>query len=258
MSINLANLFGFFQFHKEPEHAQAKAIQLLQTMQWSKLCWDKSWEDIIEIDSLLPKTSEKYPIKLEDNEYYAEEGKAYILWLPPHSELNGWWDKRPSEILKSYVLEGTLSNPSSNYEKREYFFDFQILERKRLTDFFFEALETKVSPLYEIGQIDGSSKPQWQEAKSLQKFNLGDYLYLTGVESETYLELILSSKNNRLCVHYSAFLPMSSNYETMITKYYLNYEEQKLIENVIGKATYMKDDSIEALESNQIYGAEYW
>ena len=51
---------------------------------------------------------------------------------------------------------------------------------------------------------------------------------------------------------------MSSNYETMIMKYYLNYEEQKLIENVIGKATYMKDDSIEALESNQIYGAEYW
>ncbi len=258
MSIRLANLIGFFRPNKEPEHNQAKAIHLLQTMQWSKLCWDESWEDVIELESLLPEVRKTYPIKLDDNEYYAEEGKAYILWLPPHSELNGWWDKRPSEILKSYVLEGTISNASSNYEKREYFFDFQILERRRLIDFFFQTLETKTSPLYDVGQIDGSSKSQWQEAKSLQKFNLGDYLYLTGVEGETYLELILSSENNRLCVHFSAFLPMSSNYETMITKYYLNYEEQKLIENVIGKATYMKDDSMEALESNQIYSAEYW
>lgn len=258
MSINLASLFDFFRSHEEPANEQAKSIQLLQTMQWSKLCWDESWEDVIELDSLLPEVGKKHPIKLEDNEYYAEEGKAYILWLPPHSELNGWWDKRPSEILKSYVLEGTLSNPSSNYEKREYFFDFQISERKRLMDFFFEASETKVSPLYEIGQIDGSSKPQWQEAKSLQKFNLGDYLYLTGVESETYLELILSSKNNRLCVHYSAFIPMSSNYETIITKYYLNYEEQKLIENIIEKAVEIIDNSMDALEGNQIHGAEYW
>ena len=233
-------------------------IKLLQTMQWSKLCWEASWEDTIELEDLLPEVGNTYPIKLDDNEYYTEKGKAYILWLPPHSELNGWWDKRPSEILKSCVLEGTLSNPSSNYEKRKYFFDFQILECKRLIDFFFEASETKVSPLYDVGQIDGSSKPQWQEAKSLQKCSLGDYLYLTGVESETYLELILSYDDNKICVHFSAFLPMSSNYETMITKYYLNYEEQKLIENVIGKATYMKDDSMEALESNQIYGAEYW
>ena len=233
-------------------------IKLLQTMQWSKLCWDASWEDTIELEDLLPEVGKTYPIKFDDNEYYAEKGKAYILWFPPHSELNGWWDKRPFEILKSYVLEGTLSNPSSNYEKRKYFFDFQILECKRLMDFFFEESETKVSPLYEIGQIDGSSKPQWQEAKSLQKFNLVDYLYLTGVESETYLELILSSKNNRLCVHYSAFLPMSSNYETMITRYYLNYEEQKLIESIIEQAVEIIDNSMDTLEGNQIHGAEYW
>lgn len=33
MSIRLANLIGFFRSHKEPDHEQAKAIQLLQTMQ---------------------------------------------------------------------------------------------------------------------------------------------------------------------------------------------------------------------------------
>ena len=233
-------------------------IELLQTMQWAKLCWDKSWEDVIEIESLLPKIGENYPIKLEDNEYYAEEGKAYILWLPPHSELNGWWDKRPFEILKSYVLEGTLSNPSSNYEKREFFFDFQILERKRLMDFFFEMSETEISPLYDIGQSHGSLKPQWQEAENLQKYNLGDYLYLTGVESETYLELILSYENNRLCIHYSAVLPMSSNYESIITRYYLNDEEQKLIESIVCKASKTIDQSMDLLENNEIRGAEYW
>lgn len=233
-------------------------IELLQTMQWAKLCWDKNWGDVIEIESLLPKVGEKYPIKLEDNEYYAEEGKAYILWLPPHSELNGWWDKRPSEILKSYVLEGTLSNPSSNYEKREYFFDFKILERKRLMDFFFEISETEISPLYGIGQSNGSLKPQWQEAENLQKYNLGDYLYLTGVESETYLELILSYEKNRLCVHYSAVLPMSSNYESIITRYYLNDEEQKLIESIVCKTSETIDQSMDLLENNEIHGAEYW
>lgn len=100
MSINLENLFSFFRSHKELEHKRAKAIQILQTMQWSKLCW----EEVIKLDSLLPKVGKTYPIKLDENEDYAEEGKAYILWLPPHSELNGWWDKRPSKILKSYVL----------------------------------------------------------------------------------------------------------------------------------------------------------
>ncbi len=258
MPIRLANLIGFFRSNKETEHNQAKSIQLLQTMQWSKLCWNESWEDVIELESLLPEIGKTYSIKLDENEDYAEEGKSYILWLPPHSELNGWYEKRPSEILKSYVLEGMLSNPSSNYESRECFFDFQIESYTRLINCFSKIPETKISPLSTIGQDDGSSRFQWQDAGHLQKYNLGVYLYLSGVECETYLELILSCEDNRWCVHYSAVLPMSSNYETIITRYYLNYEEQKLIESIVGKANEMIDKSIEPLKDNQIHGAEYW
>lgn len=52
MSINLANLFDFFRSHKEPENEHEKSIQLLQTMQWSKLCWDESWEEVIALEGL--------------------------------------------------------------------------------------------------------------------------------------------------------------------------------------------------------------
>lgn len=258
MSINLANLFGFFRSHKELENEHAKSIQLLQTMQWSKLCWNESWEDVIELESLLPKVGKTYPIKLEENEYYAEEGKAYILWLPPHSELNGWWDKRPSEILKSYVLEGTLSNAISDYEKREYFFDFQIEDHTRLINCFSHIPETKISPLSTVGQGNGSSRIQWQDADDLQKFKLGNYLYLSGIECESHLELILSCIENRWCVHYSATLHYPAKYETAITRYHLNSKEQKLIETLIEKASNIIDDSINTLEDNEICGAEYW
>ncbi|MGO2505758.1 MAG: hypothetical protein ACTH7L_06585 [Psychrobacter alimentarius] len=258
MSISLANLFDFFRSRKEPENEHEKSIQLLQTMQWSKLCWDESWEDVIELESLLPKAGKTYPIKLDENEEYAEEGKAYILWSPPHSELNGWWDKRPSEILKSYVLEGILSNAVSNYEKREYFFDFQIERYTRLINYFSEIPETKISPLSTVGQGNGSSRIQWQNADDLQKYNLGDYLYLSGIECESHLELILSCIENRWYVHYSATLHYPAHYETLITKYHLKSKEQKLIETLIKKANDITDNSMDSLEDNKIYGAEYW
>ena len=101
------------------------AIELLQTMQWSKLCWNESWEEIIELQTLLPKVSKQYPIKLRENEKFAKEGQAFILWQPPQSELNGWADKSPSEILKSYILKGILTNRNSDYETHDITFDFE-------------------------------------------------------------------------------------------------------------------------------------
>jgi len=258
MSINLANLFNFFRSHKELENEHEKSIQLLQTMQWSKLCWNESWEEVIALEGILPEVGKTYSIKLDENEDYAKEGKAYILWLPPHSELNGWYEKRPSEILKSYVLEGHLYNATSNYENREYFFDFQVVSRTRLTDYFVNIHKTKISPLSSVGQGNGSSRVQWQDADDLQKYNLGDYLYLSGVEGESHLELILSCIENKWCVHYSATLHYPAHYETLITKYYLSNKEKKLIETLIRKASEIADDAMELLEDNQVYGAEYW
>lgn len=264
---SLNNLITLFQSSKKQSNSvykenlmienEVEGIELLQTMQWSKLCWDASWEEVIELNDLLPKVGQKYPIKLEDNEYYAQEGKAYFLWLPPHSEFNGWYDTRPSEILKSYVLEGTLSNPSSNYESREWFFDFEVKSRTRLVECFNRLNEMHASYKPHFSKYQGNLEYSWKDVHDLQKFELEGYLYLSGVEYEVYSELILSYENNRLCMHYSAVLPISSNYETVITKYYLNEKEQKLFEGLIKKATEIIDTSAELLTDNQIHGAEY-
>jgi hypothetical protein len=108
------------------------SIELIQTMQWTSLCWENSWENIVELDNVLPKIGNVYPVKIQNNEDFAKEGKAFILWQPPHSELNGWDDKRPSEILKSYVLDGLIKNTSPNGLE----FDFEVNDRIRLINLF--------------------------------------------------------------------------------------------------------------------------
>lgn len=258
MSINLANLFDFFRSHKEPENEHEKSIQLLQTMQWSKLCWDESWEEVIALESLLPEVGKTYSIKLDENENYAKEGKVYILWLPPHSELNGWYDKRPSEILKSYVLEGDLYNATSNYENREYFFDFQVVSRKRLIDYFVNIHETESVYVPYFLKYKDNLASTWENVQDLEKCKVGDYLYLHGVESGSSFELILSYEKEKICLHYLAILYYPADYETVITRYCLNPKEQKLFETLIEKASEITDDSMDSLGDNQIFGAEYW
>ena len=258
MSIRLANLIGFFRSHKEPDHEQAKAIQLLQTMQWSKLCWDASWEDTIELEDLLPEVGKTYPIKLEENEDFTQDGQALILWQPPHSDLNGWYDKRPSEILKSYVIEGILTDRYSDHETREINFNFKVSKRSSLVDYFFEAPLNRISSLSSVGQGDGSSRVQWQDAQYIQKYSLGKFLYLSGSEGDTGLELILSCEESKICIHYSATLHYPAHYETVITKHYLDRKEQKIIESIIDKATEIIDTSDKYLTDTQILGAEYW
>lgn len=151
-----------------------------------------------------------------------------------------------------------MSNPSSSYESRECFFDFQIQSSARLTNCFSNIPETKISPLSTVGQGNGSSRIQWQDADDLQKYKLGNYLYLSGVECESHLELILSCIENRWCVHYSATLYYPAHYETLITKYYLSDKEERLLEKVIAKTSEIIDDSMHPLEDNEIYGAKYW
>ena len=56
--MNLVNLNN----GKKLDKSITMTIKLLQTMQWSKLCWDKSWEYTIELEDLLPEVGKKYPI----------------------------------------------------------------------------------------------------------------------------------------------------------------------------------------------------
>jgi hypothetical protein len=230
------------------------SIELIQTMQWTSLCWENSWENIVELDNVLPKIGNVYPVKIQNNEDFAKEGKAFILWQPPHSELNGWDDKRPSEILKSYVLDGLIKNTSPNGLE----FDFEVNDRIRLINFFsIVSLEDK-SPLSYIGQQNGTSLVQWSGANYLFKAKVGDYWYLSGHECETSLEMIFSYVGDKICIHYSATLHTPAWYETKVTKYFLNESENIAISKVITKATEIFEENKETLQENQVYGAEYY
>jgi hypothetical protein len=232
----------------------AMSIELIQTMQWTKLCWEDSWESIIDLDRILPQVGKVYPVKIETNEDFAKEGKAFILWQPPHSELNGWHEKRPSEILKSYVLDGLIKNISPNGLE----FNFKVNNRIGLIYFFSVVdLENK-SPLLYIGKQNGTSLIQWSDASYLLKAKVGDYWYLSGHECETSLELIFSYVGDRICIHYSATLPTPACYQTEVTKYFLNEKEHTVISQLIQKATEIVEANKSTLEENQVYGAEYY
>jgi len=230
------------------------SIELLQTMEWTKLCWDLSFKKIIDLDDLLPTIGKTYSVKFTSNEDFVKEGLSLLLWQPPHSELNGWNDKRPSEILKSYVLEGNLKHADSS----GLAFKFEVIARTKLVDFFSRANEQKQSPLSYVGQADGSSVLQWQNARCVIKSKVGDYLYLSGSECETSLDVILSFESDKICLHYSATLHSPAHYETVITKYCLSEEESIIFNQILVQAEEIEDNSVESLEENQLYGAEYW
>ncbi|PSB54183.1 hypothetical protein [Chamaesiphon polymorphus] len=164
------------------------SIELIQTMQWTQLCWEMSFKKIVDIDLVLPQIGGTYPIKIEDNEDFAKEGQAFILWQPPHSELNGWYNKRPSEILKSYVLDGTIRTMSPNGLE----FDFEISDRIGLIDFFDVVDLDDNSPLSYVRQPNGTALIQWSDAHHIVKAKVGNYWYLSGHECETSLEIIFS------------------------------------------------------------------
>ena len=83
-------------------------IELLVSANWSKINWDLSWQPAIDLNELLPKVGESYAITLQDSEAdHTQNGIHSLLWLPPHSELNGL-DDRPTEVLKAYVIEAEL------------------------------------------------------------------------------------------------------------------------------------------------------
>lgn len=134
----------------------------------------------------------------------------------------------------------------------DYFFKCSLL------DLFGKVDEEEKSPLSEIGQPDGSSLIQWQDARGALKAKIGDFWYLSGSECETSLEVIFSYEKERICLHYSATLHLPAFYETKITKYYLNDIECKLFEKLINHADEITDNTISELQENQIYGAEYW
>jgi len=107
-------------------------IEIIVTVQWSKFNWDMSFENVVALESLLPLEGRVYDLPFSENQRPLVDGKAYIIWRPPHSELNGWWDKRPTEILKSYVVEGEVETDAEQNKQ----FKFTVVECKIGAHFF--------------------------------------------------------------------------------------------------------------------------
>lgn len=266
--IDLTSLFRLFKFDRQSNNTvfiqdskvknKVLAIELLQTMQWSKLRWDDSWEEIIELDSLLPEVGHQYRVQLTENENSTKNGRAFILWQPPHSDLNGWWDKRPSEILKSYIIEGILTNRSSVFQTCEIIFDFQVTKLTKLTNYFSSTFKNNSFYTPYFLKYDNVLEADWRDSQSPVKYKFNSYIYLSAGVSEATLETILSYNGDRLYMHYLANLYHLSNYETIITSYCLNGNEQKLFESIIARSTEIIDTSHESLSNSQIHGAEYW
>lgn len=83
-------------------------IKLLASISWTQNQWDLSFEEVIDLNKILPCIDAKYESYLKDNESQdVKSGKHYILWLPPHSELNGL-SLRPKEILKAHIMEADV------------------------------------------------------------------------------------------------------------------------------------------------------
>lgn len=232
------------------------SIILLQTMQWTKLNWLNSFNPVLELKTILPRVGQRYPLTLSQNEAFPSEGTAYVLWTPPHSELNGWYDKRPSEILKSYVLQGNLS--ASKPDGLNFHFDIQSI--MLLTKWFDDVAVTTISPLYTCGNSAGPSFMLWDDCYpgSLIKAKVGEFWYLHGVSDETFLEIIFSHDKETFCVHYSAYLPNPANYETQIVRYYPTQSELEVLKKVITCAATRTDNSGEQLSKDQVLGAEYY
>ncbi len=230
------------------------SIELIQTMQWTQLCWEVSFKSIIDLENILPKIGYTYPIKIDENEDFAKEGKTFLLWQPPHSELNGWYDKRPSEILKSYVLDGLIKNKRANGLE----FDFEVNDRIRLIDLCSVVNLDKESPLSYSRSQNGITAIHLSNAYHILKAKVGDYWYLHCRDSNTLLDIIFSYIGDRICIHYCATLHAYAWNSTKVTKYSLNEIEQREIITLIEKATEIFEVNEHTLQENQVYGAEYW
>jgi hypothetical protein len=229
------------------------SIYLFQSMSWAKLCWDLSSTEKVKLSKLLLQINHSYQIVLEWEEYCPTEDKAFFLWRPPHSELNGWHDGRPSEILKSYILEGTLTN----YSLYSYEFNFYLTKITPIIDTFNKVEEINKSPFILSGLLDGTTCIIWEESRTLLKAQVGSYAYLFGTVPETHLEAIFSLQSSNLYLHYSAYLPPGSS-ETLITKYRLNEKENRIFKALINRAEEIHEPEVKNLLEDEVQGAEYW
>lgn len=229
------------------------SIEALTTIQWSKFNWDKSWSSLVDIEDLLPEVGVSYALVADEATKRMRDGPAAILWKPPHSELNGWHDGRPFEILKTFVVFGQLKNRRGEKEA----FDFLVEHRRKLTDVFESEHEDILSPLSDLCTIPGNSTILWQDAEYLRCAVVGKYTYLCGSAIYTDMELILSFQNGQLCIHYASYKPQHGGYDSWVTKHYPGKLERSVLRSLLEKAEVIIENTKSKVPDGRVAGADY-
>lgn len=223
-------------------------IDVMDSVEWSKLNWDISFENTVDLERLLPQIGKKYELPIHFNQTSPKDGTAYIIWKPPHSDINGWYDKRPSEILKSYVIKGEIKTRPNNVGN----FEFTVSNRRILTTVF-----EKLDKTDDVLARNSPFSLGWHKAGQLKHALVGQYIYISGGYDETWLEAIVSRDNEKLCLHYSAYQPSQSQFETALIRSYLSGADLAVIEKVIKRSRLINDNSMNELLGNKVFGADY-
>jgi hypothetical protein len=215
---------------------------LFQTMQWSKLNWDLSWEKRIDLHQVLPKPFHTYDINLDPLLEHGKLGPVSFLWQPPHSELNTWFD-RPSEIFKSFVIEGTLEKARNENGD----FSFNCHSVISLPNLFQSSIAS-----YKLD----FARSDWSNVNTSYKKRIGPYLYLNGTGSDLGLESIFEIYNNEIFMVFHSLTHYACIYANVF-RYKLNEDESHFFKRFIDDAKELVDKSDNDLGDNEIQGAYY-
>lgn len=226
-------------------------IELLASANWSRTNWNLSWESIIKLDELLPRVGEKYQISLQDSEaQHTKNGRYYLLWFPPHSELNTLYD-RPTEVLKSYVIEAELSQGEWIKEGHgfgaERSFSATIISIRRVLEY-----------LPEIQAIQGQKISQYFECHPYRtEFFKWDNFCLFIVEDQyQHTELLFNiDQENYYLIFVNDWL--SYSYDSYICKYLLDAQQIAFLKKYMIESNKLTSCTDDLEEEYLVQGALY-
>ena len=228
-------------------------IEVLVSANWSKTNWDLSWQSVIEISELLPKVGESYEITLQDSEAdYTQNGIHSLLWLPPHSELNGL-DDRPTEVLKAHVVEAELLED-------EWIQNGMMLGRERKYIAKIIGVQKLIENLSQLKITkDTNFKDYFNhlERSTIHYYVWDHYLYLT--HSAEYVKeefLFKESEQGYLLIFINSWV--SYSYKSEICKVELNQQQNKFIQSLLKPWNKLTPNIQIFVDEGQVQGALYY
>lgn len=228
-------------------------IELLASANWTRTNWDLSWQPIISLSELLPKVGESYEITLQDSEANdTKNGIHYLLWLPPHSELNSL-DDRPTEVLKAHVIkaeliEGKWIKQGSGFSSERRFFA-KIMTIQKLIEYLPLLQITEDQKIeYYFNNLDRST---------ISYYVWDDYLYLT--QCAEYIKdefLFKENEQGYFLIFINGWI--SYSYKSEVCKIELNKQQNKYIQRLLKTWNKLTPNIQIFVDEDQVQGALYY